>query len=180
MKNRRHFLQTLTSLVVASLCAAAPALAPATPTAAKEVAQVRLAQQYGIGYLPLIVVEQNKLIEKHAKAAGLGDVEVSWTKFAGGNVMNDALLSGSLDFASGGIAPAVTLWAKTRGTKGEVKLVSALDSMPLLLNTRSWRSAALAARAAGSRAAAGAGCWAWRQAGLRGRKPGVGRGGLPE
>ncbi|WP_295447997.1 ABC transporter substrate-binding protein [uncultured Thiodictyon sp.] len=136
MKNRRHFLQTLTSLVVASLCAAAPALAPATPTAAKEVAQVRLAQQYGIGYLPLIVVEQNKLIEKHAKAAGLGDVEVSWTKFAGGNVMNDALLSGSLDFASGGIAPAVTLWAKTRGTKGEVKLVSALDSMPLLLNTR--------------------------------------------
>ena len=42
------------------------------------------------------------VIEKHAKAAGLGDVEAQWLKFSGGNVMNDALLSGNLDFAATG------------------------------------------------------------------------------
>jgi NitT/TauT family transport system substrate-binding protein len=49
--------------------------------------------------------------------------------------MNDALLSDSLHFASGGVAPMITLWAKTRSNYG-VKAVSALNSMPLYLNTR--------------------------------------------
>ena len=35
-----------------------------------------------------------------AAARGLGDIKVTWAKFAGGNVMNEALLSGSLDFAA--------------------------------------------------------------------------------
>lgn len=101
-----------------------------------EVSEVRIAQQYGISYLPLMWMEQNKLLEKHAAARGLGPIRVSWAKFAGGSVMNDALLSGSLDFASAGVAPAVTLWAKTRGTQLEVRLVSALSAMPMYLNTR--------------------------------------------
>jgi sulfonate transport system substrate-binding protein len=50
-------------------------------------------------------------------------------------VMNDALLSSSLQFASGGVGPFVTLWAKTRGNL-EVKAVSAINSMPLYLVTR--------------------------------------------
>jgi len=54
-----------------------------------------------------MLVEDQKLIEKHAKPAGL-DVKVGWTKFAGGNVMNDALLSNSLQFAFGGVGPLVT------------------------------------------------------------------------
>ena len=39
-----------------------------------------------------MIMEEQKLIEKHAKARGI-DVSVGWAKFAGGNVMNDALLS---------------------------------------------------------------------------------------
>ena len=77
--------------------------------------------------------EEQKLIEKHAKAAGV-DVKVGWAKFAGGNVMNDALLSNSLQFASGGVGPLVTLWARTKGNL-DVKAVSAINSMPLYLNT---------------------------------------------
>ena len=46
--------------------------------------------------------------------------------------MNDALLSGSVDFASGGVAPLLKLWDKT---KGEVKGVAAIDSIPLYLNS---------------------------------------------
>jgi len=99
-----------------------------------ELAEIKVAQQYGISYLPLMLMEEQKLIEKHAKAAGV-DVKVGWAKFAGGNVMNDALLSNSLQFASGGVGPLVTLWARTKGNL-DVKAVSAINSMPLYLNTR--------------------------------------------
>ena len=98
------------------------------------MAEIKVAQQYGISYLPLMLMEEQKLIEKHAKAAGV-DVKVGWAKFAGGNVMNDALLSNSLQFASGGVGPLVTMWAQTKGNL-DVKAVSAINSMPLYLNTR--------------------------------------------
>ena len=104
------------------------------PAAHAELAEINVAQQYGIGYLSLMVMEEQKLIEKYAKAAGV-DVKVNWAKFAGGNVMNDALLSGSLQFASGGVGPLITIWARTKGNL-DVKAVAALDSMPLYLNTR--------------------------------------------
>ncbi|HEX9302477.1 MAG TPA: ABC transporter substrate-binding protein [Casimicrobiaceae bacterium] len=110
------------------------AAALVTALAGAEMSEVKVAQQYGISYLPLLVMEEQKLIEKHAKAAGV-DVTVGWAKFAGGNVMNDALLSGSLQFASGGVGPLVTLWARTKGNL-DVKAVAAINSMPLYLNTR--------------------------------------------
>jgi NitT/TauT family transport system substrate-binding protein len=114
--------------------AAALTLALLSPLARAEMAEINVAQQYGIGYLPLMLMEEQKLIEKHAKAAGV-DVKVVWAKFAGGNVMNDALLSGSLQFASGGVGPFVTLWSRTKGNL-DVKSVGAINSMPLYLNTR--------------------------------------------
>lgn len=97
-----------------------------------EVKEVRLAKQYGLGYLPLIIMEEQKLIEKHAKAAGLGDVKVNWATLGGGGAVNDALLSGSVDYISSGVAPLVVLWDKSKGT---VKGVSALISTPNYLNT---------------------------------------------
>jgi NitT/TauT family transport system substrate-binding protein len=119
-----------------NLCRAlAAALAFAlSPAALSEMAEIKVAQQYGISYLPLMIMEEQKLIEKQARANGV-EVTVGWAKFAGGNVMNDALLSGSLQFASGGVGPLVTMWARTRGNL-DVKAVAAINSMPLFLNTR--------------------------------------------
>ncbi len=97
-----------------------------------EVKEVRLAKQHGLGYLPLIIMEEQKLIEKHTKAAGLGDIKVSWATLGGGGSVNDALLSGSVDYISSGVAPLVLLWAKTNGS---VKGVSSLITNPLYLNT---------------------------------------------
>lgn len=111
-------------IIVAALTAGA---------ARAEVNEVRVAQQFGLAYLPLMVMEQRNLIEKHAKTAGLGDIKVTWYRLAAGNAMNDALLSGSLDIASGGVPPLITLWDRTRG---EVKACAALNAMPNLLNTR--------------------------------------------
>lgn len=104
-------------------------------TTRAEVSEFKIAEQYGISYLPLLIMEDQKLIEKHAKAAGINDLKVSWSKFAGGNVMNDALLSNSLDIATGGVGPFITLWARTKGNY-DIKAVSALNSMPIYLNTR--------------------------------------------
>jgi NitT/TauT family transport system substrate-binding protein len=116
------------------LGAAVLALAAMANAARAEVAELNVAQQYGIGYLSLMMMQDQKLIEKHAKAAGL-DVQVNWAKFAGGNVMNDALLSGTLHIASGGVGPLVTMWARTRGNL-DVRGIAALNSMPLYLVSR--------------------------------------------
>ena len=118
------------------LAAAAVALvtvASSLPVRA-EVTELKVARQYGISYLPLMLMEDQKLIEKAAAASGIADLKVTWAQFAGGNVMNDALLSGSLDFAAGGVGPFVTLWAKTRGNYN-IKAAAALNSMPLYLTS---------------------------------------------
>lgn len=98
-----------------------------------ETHDVTVARQYGISYLPLMVMEQQHLLEKQAKAAGLGDLTVHWKTFAGGNVTNEAMLSGSLQFASAGVPPFLTLWDKS---KGEIRGVAALGNVPSFLNTR--------------------------------------------
>ena len=115
------------------LCAAAAALLTFVLSTGvrAEMSEIKVAQQYGISYLPLMLIEEQKLIEKHAKALGV-DVKVEWAKLAGGSVMNDALLSGGLQFASGGVGPFVTLWSRTRGSL-DVKAVAAINSMPLYL-----------------------------------------------
>jgi NitT/TauT family transport system substrate-binding protein len=112
------------------------ALAVALPLAARgEAKEIRAAQQYGLSYLALMMMEDGHLVEKHAKALGLGDVKVTWAKLGGPGAMNDALLSGSLDFATGGVPSLITLWAKTKGTPLEVRGVGALNDMPVELVT---------------------------------------------
>ena len=113
---------------------AAIVTAVAAPAQA-EVKTVTVAQQFGIAYLPLMYMEHQHLLEKHAKALGAGEVKVQWVRFGSGTGMNDALLSGSLNFASGGLGPFITLWAKTRGSL-DVRGVCAMNNMPLYLNTR--------------------------------------------
>ena len=100
-----------------------------------EVNEVRIARQDGLGYLPLLMMEEYKLIEKHARAAGLPEVKVTWPMLYAGPAMNDALLSGDLDFASGGVPPFLVLWDRTRASLG-VKAVSALVIYPHFLVTR--------------------------------------------
>jgi NitT/TauT family transport system substrate-binding protein len=101
--------------------------------AAAEVDDFKVAMQYGIGYLPLAIMKQNQLVEKHLKAAGLNS-KVTWSRLASGQPMNDALLSGSLHVASGGVAPFLILWGRTHGNLN-VKAVAALSSMPMYLVT---------------------------------------------
>ncbi len=96
---------------------------------------VRVAKQFGVAYMQYMVMQDLKLIEKHAKAAGL-DITTEWATFRSSDVMNDALISGSVDFVSLGIPGIITIWSKTKGTAVEVKGVSGLNVSPLMLMVR--------------------------------------------
>src|ERR1700691_2821527 len=81
--------------------AAALALGMGAPRpASAEISEVRIAQQYGLTYLPLIVARNQQLIEKEAQAAGIKNLTVTWVRLGGGAAMSDALLTGSIEFAS--------------------------------------------------------------------------------
>lgn len=101
--------------------------------AAHAEGQIRIAQQFGIVYLLLNVAQEQKLIEKHAKAAGV-DAKVEFLQLSGGSAVNDALLSGSIDIAGAGVGPLFTLWDRTKG-KQNVKGVASLGNFPYYLVT---------------------------------------------
>jgi len=99
-----------------------------------ETAQLRIAQQFGISYLPLIVANEKGLIEQEAKALGITPPKIEWLRLSGAASMNEALISGGLDFATAGIAPMILTWDKTR-TTAKIIGVAALGSMANILTT---------------------------------------------
>lgn len=100
-------------------------------TARAAEGQLRIAQQFGVVYLLLNVAQEQKLIEKHGKAAGV-DIKVEFLKLSGGSAVNDALLSGNIDIAGAGVGPLFTLWDRTKGRQN-VKGVASLGNFPYYL-----------------------------------------------
>jgi len=120
----------------AVLAAAALLTATALPApASAEVAEIRIGRAPGLAFLPLFVMEAGALVEKHAAAAGLKPAPVKWLNFTGGSDMNDALLSGNLEFANGGVLALLTLWSRALGTPSEVRAVAAVSDVPSTLTT---------------------------------------------
>ena len=104
-----------------------------SPGAEAQVKTVRLAKQFGISYLPLTIMEDKKLLEEQAQKLGV-EVRTEWLQLSAGSPMNEALISGNLDFASGGVGPLLTIWSRTRANL-KVKGVAAINSMPIWLTT---------------------------------------------
>jgi NitT/TauT family transport system substrate-binding protein len=102
--------------------------------ASAEQKEITIAKQYGLGYLQMMIMEDRQMVEKHARALGLGVDKVNWVTFRSSDVMNDALLSGSVDFVCLGLPGIAIIWSKTNG---QVKAASGLNFLPLQLNTRS-------------------------------------------
>ena len=99
-------------------------------TARAELGEINVAQQYGVAFLPLMLMERDKLVEKHARAEGLGEIKVGWIKVAGPSVMNDGVISGALQFIAVGAPSVITLWDKTKDSV-QVKGMSAMTSARL-------------------------------------------------
>ncbi len=116
-------------------CATAAALAALATAARAEVNEVILGQQFGAVYLPAMVMESEKLVEKHLEAAGMKDVKVTWAKLGGPAALNDAMISGSLHFATQGVPSMAVIWDRTRTNIG-VKALGAIANNNIWLNTR--------------------------------------------
>ncbi len=105
----------------------------ATGIAAQAEGRIRIAEQFGIVYLMLNVAQDQKLIEKHGKAAGI-DIQVEFVKLSGGAAVNDALLAGNIEIAGAGVGPLLTIWDRTKGRQN-VKGVASLGNFPYDLVT---------------------------------------------
>lgn len=116
-----------------ALCTLALASFVATGPSQAEVSTIRLAKQYGVPYLPLTIMQEEHLLEKQAEKAGV-TVKTEWLRFSAGSGMNEALLSGNLDIASGGVGPMLTIWSRTLKNY-KIKGISAMASLPLYLVT---------------------------------------------
>lgn len=111
------------------------ALSVGAMPARAEVGEVVLGQQFGAVYLPAMVMESQKLVEKQLEAAGMGQVKVNWAKLGGPAALNDATISGSLHFSCQGVPSSAVIWDRTRSTIG-VKSLGAIASNNIWLNTR--------------------------------------------
>jgi NitT/TauT family transport system substrate-binding protein len=109
------------------------ALALVSSNAACAEGQLRIAQQFGVVYLLLNVAQDQQLIEKHARRQGV-PVKVEYVQLSGGNAVNDALLSGSIDVAGAGVGPLLTIWDRTAGRQN-VKGIASLGNFPYYLVT---------------------------------------------
>lgn len=101
------------------------ALAAPSAALADEAKVIRIVKQPGLAYLELIVMREQKLIEKR-----LPGVATEWKELTSGPVIRDVMLAGQMDIGSGGLAPFILAVDKGLGWK----IIGALDEMPLYLN----------------------------------------------
>jgi len=125
---RQHLWTCVAALLLAA-CGSAPEQG--------EVQELRIPTGAGgVGFLPLRVMQQQKLIEEHAKQAGLPNLTVRWVEVGGPAVLNDALLAGSIDVIAAGPPAFITLWDRT-AESATVKGMAAVSALPMYLNTKS-------------------------------------------
>ena len=120
-------------MIVKWLASAALLLSAVASTPSYAEGRLRIVEQFGTVYLPLHVLRDQKLIEKHGQKAGL-EIKVEWAKLSGGAAVNDALISGAVDIGAAGAGPVLVLWDRTRGS-ADVKIIAALGEQPNYLIT---------------------------------------------
>jgi NitT/TauT family transport system substrate-binding protein len=109
------------------------ALTLAAATARAEVSELKISKQPGLLFAPMLLMEHHKLVEKHAKDAGVPDLKASWLTLMSGGANNDALLSGSLHIVTSGVTNMLLLWGKTNG---DIKAIIGVSGLPFKLITR--------------------------------------------
>jgi NitT/TauT family transport system substrate-binding protein len=127
-RDMMRIVRVCSNLLVA-ICAS---LAMVSPVSAQST--VRIADQYSLVYLPLLVAVEHHLIEKHAAALGQPDVRVETMHLGSGAATNDALISGSVDVAIAAMPVIMNLWDKTVG-HNTVKAMMAIADSPMYFNT---------------------------------------------
>ena len=103
--------------------------------AAAEMPELRIPKGAGgIAFLPLLVMEKQRTIEKYAAELGHKTLKVSYVNLGGASVAIDALLSGATHLHAAGPPSFLFLWDRTRGTT-DITGIAAMTSLPGYLNT---------------------------------------------
>jgi NitT/TauT family transport system substrate-binding protein len=118
----------ITGLAVALLGMATPAEA--------EVNTLHIGVQYGTSMVPMMVMEHDRLLEKQAEAAGLGEVAVTYSNFSNPTPMSDGVISGALDLGIVGAPALLQLWDKTRNGSNPIRGLASVSANPSTLVTR--------------------------------------------
>jgi len=117
------------SIAARLVCAAVLLACAAVPARAAE--QVRIGIGFGLGFLPAYICEDQKLVEKYAKALHV-DVKASYPRLAGAGAMQEALAARTIDVAPFGVAPLLAAWQSGKGSS-QILAVSGLTTLPLVL-----------------------------------------------
>ncbi len=81
---------------------AMPALARSAM--AQEVSSITLIKQHGLPYLPMMLMEEFKLVEKHAARLGVANLKTDYRTLGGTQSIIDGLIAGSDAFRHRGRA----------------------------------------------------------------------------
>ncbi|MGH7709023.1 MAG: ABC transporter substrate-binding protein [Vulcanimicrobiaceae bacterium] len=125
-----NFSRPFRSLIRAILAAGVLALGAATaPVAAAPDApdSVTIAYQPGIGYANLIVIKEQRTLEKQ-----FPKTTFTWKVLSNGAVIRDGIIANHIQIGAGGVGPFLIGWDRGVG----YQLISALNEMDLWLVTR--------------------------------------------
>jgi ABC-type nitrate/sulfonate/bicarbonate transport system substrate-binding protein len=126
-------MRPLIARIAAALCIAVASAALPGPAAA-EIGEIRIGLQYGFIYLPITIADVDGLIDKRARELGLPGMKVTLNRFSGSAAVNEALVSGSIDFGAYGLPGLLIAWEKTRG-KLAIKGLAGLALTAYVLDT---------------------------------------------
>jgi NitT/TauT family transport system substrate-binding protein len=116
--------------------------AMASPSAARaQVRELRVMVQYGLSYLPVMLMEDEGIFAEEARKRGIGDVKLTLLRVSGSNSINEGLLAGTTDMGAMGTPSLHIAYEKTRGA---IKGLCSVNSYPMVLNTVAERIKTLA------------------------------------
>src|ERR1700709_1031448 len=78
----------------------------------QELTQIQIVNQYGLPYLPVMVMNTLKLVETAAQKTGLSNLKVDYRTLGGTSSLVDALISGQMHFCVAGAPSISTVWGK--------------------------------------------------------------------
>ena len=80
-------------------------------------AELSIAYQYGLGYAPVTIAQQQGLIEKAYEEATGAKLTITWNQMSSGADINTGIVSGDLDAGFMGVGPALTGISQNLGYK---------------------------------------------------------------
>ena len=99
---------------------------------AETASEVRVIIQFGVSYLPLMMIEEKKLLGAALAEQGDPRIEIKLQRVSGSNAVNEGLLAGTADMGVMGSPSLLIIAEKSRGA---VKGLAGCSSFPMVLNT---------------------------------------------